>query len=154
MEGVTSQASRIIFLERRLSILFAGSWVIAGLVILTCLSVGWLPAKERIISAPIEFLTLCIVYPFFEEMIFRGFLLGWLKERFNNRYVLPTLSQANLLTSIIFAVVHILLKGGILSGLTFFPSLVLGHLRELGGSLTVCIVVHAIWNLALLMFLF
>ena len=115
MEGVTSQASRIIFLERRLSILFAGSWVIAGLVILTCLSFGWFPA---------------------------------------NGYVLPTLSQANLLTSIIFAVVHILLKGGILSGLTFFPSLVLGYLRELGGSLTVCIVVHAIWNFALLMFLF
>lgn len=154
MEGVASQVSGIIFLERRLSILFAGSWVIAGLVILTCLSFGWLPVSERITSAPGEFLALCIVYPFFEEMIFRGFLLGWLKERFNNRYLLPTLSQANLLTSIVFAVVHILLKGGILSGLTFFPSLVLGHLRELGGSLTVCIVVHAIWNFALLMFLF
>ena len=154
MEGVASQVSGIIVLERRLSILFAGSWVIAGLVILTCLSFGWLPVSERITSAPGEFLALCIVYPFFEEMIFRGFLLGWLKERFNNRYLLPTLSQANLLTSIVFAVVHILLKGGILSGLTFFPSLVLGHLRELGGSLTVCIVVHAIWNFALLMFLF
>jgi len=154
VEGVASQVSGIIVLERRLSILFAGSWVIAGLVILTCLSFGWLPVSERITSAPGEFLALCIVYPFFEEMIFRGFLLGWLKERFNNRYLLPTLSQANLLTSIVFAVVHILLKGGILSGLTFFPSLVLGHLRELGGSLTVCIVVHAIWNFALLMFLF
>jgi uncharacterized protein len=154
VEGAASQASRITFLERRLSILFTGCWVIAGFVILTCLSLGWLPASERITSAPVEFLTLCIGYPFFEEVFFRGFLLGWLKERFNNRYLLPALSKANLLTSAIFAVVHILLKGGDLSGLTFFPSLVLGYLRELGGSVTACIVVHAIWNFALLMFLF
>jgi membrane protease YdiL (CAAX protease family) len=45
-----------------------------------------------------------------------------------------------------FATLHGLKQGGVLSWLTFFPSLVFGYCRERYGTLVPCIVLHATYN--------
>lgn len=92
------------------------------------------------ISAPIElvvaFVALVILAPIAEELIFRGYLFGSLRD---NISVLP----AAIITSAIFGLVH----GQWNVGLdTFVLSLALCYLREKTGSIWAGVLLHAIKN--------
>ena len=134
--------------------LTTGCVFLSGLTILCCLLLGMLPVVDRIFADPLEFVALCLAYPLFEEVIFRGFILGELRNRLDNGFLVRGVSKANLITSILFCGVHAFAHGTTLSALTFFPSLILGLLRESGGSIPLCVFVHSLWNCSLLMFLF
>ena len=97
-----------------------------------------------------DWIAIGLIYPLIEEFIFRGLLMGFL-----SRY--PILSRgrfvttSNIVTSIIFALCHILVSKIVVNGLlVFLPSLWLGATRERFGSVWMCCVIHAIWNLGLL----
>ena len=103
--------------------------------------------------APIEindWIAIGIFYPLIEELVFRGLFMGFL-SRYSifsrGRFV----STNNILTSLIFAACHSLVSKILVNGLlVFLPSLWLGVIRERLGSVWMCCVIHAIWNLGLL----
>jgi membrane protease YdiL (CAAX protease family) len=89
------------------------------------------------------FVSLVVLPPLVEETIFRGFLFSGLRGRFQFK-------EAAILTSVIFAVPHLLATShGLLWGAgidTFMLSLVLCYLREKTGSLWASIAVHVVKN--------
>lgn len=91
----------------------------------------------------LAFISLVILPPIVEEIMFRGFLFSGLKRRFG-------ITIAIVFTSILFAAPHLLTgKEGLLWVAaidTFSLSIVLCYLREITGALYAPILVHAIKN--------
>jgi membrane protease YdiL (CAAX protease family) len=93
------------------------------------------------------YFTLGVMAPFFEEILFRGFLFAGLKTHFG---VAPALIGS----SVLFAVMHFD-RGGLL--LLTIIGLVLGYMFERARSLVPSMICHGLWNsgsftLALLVF--
>jgi len=87
-----------------------------------------------------------LLYPIFEEIIFRGLILEELlrfKALTKKKYLI---SFANVLTSILFALLHFIILGGILSLLVFFPSLIIGMYYEKNKHLILAIILHSWFN--------
>ena len=98
------------------------------------------------------FLGSVILYPVIEELAFRGFMQSWLLERpVWKTFVVPGISRANILTSFMFAALHLFNQPLLWAALIFAPSLVFGYLRERFDAVTPCIVVHVWYNLGFLM---
>lgn len=94
---------------------------------------GW----DRIVA----FLSLVVLAPVAEEMIFRGWLYGKLREKLNNNTWGIIISI--LLTSLAFGIVHFQWNVGIT---VFAMSVVACLLREVTGSIHAGILVHMIKN--------
>lgn len=56
------------------------------------------------------------------------------------------ISNANILTSFVFTLIHVVRRAGVLSVAVFIPSLVFGHFRERYGNLYVPIALHIFYN--------
>lgn len=127
----------------------------AGLAVMTVFLVGMAmapilprsqPAQKELLEAlaaarglsavTLIFLTVSVLAPAFEELLFRGFLLSWMAARWGK---IPALLGSSLL----FGAIH-LAPGGMptLSAL----GLVLGLAYLLTGDLRVCMLVHGLWN--------
>ena len=92
----------------------------------------------------LAFFTLVVVAPLAEETIFRGYLYGKLRKR-------APLWVGMLITSLLFAVLHMNWSDGTLKGLNvavdvFVLSLVMCSLREVTGSIWAGILLHMMKN--------
>lgn len=76
-----------------------------------------------------------------EELFYRGMILGYASEKLSNR-------QSNVLTSILFALVHLSSLIGLFNA--FIQSLILGDLKQKSNSLLYPIIAHLTYNLVLL----
>jgi len=94
------------------------------------------------------FLSGVILYPVIEELAFRGFIQTWLLEKsiFRNKPFLH-ISNANIVTSFLFASFHLFNQSPMWAALIFAPSLVFGYLRDRYDAVTPSIVIHAWYNL-------
>lgn len=97
------------------------------------------------------FISLVVLPPIVEELLFRGFLFGGLRKKL-------TLVWVTLITSALFAAPHLL---GSSTGFlwiaavdTFVLSLVLCYVRERTGALWACIGIHAVKNGLAFLYLF
>ncbi len=102
---------------------------------------------ERI-AAPahwIGWLSLIVIQPAIEELVFRGVLQGQLLRLTAGRRLGP-LTLANLLTTIGFAAMHLIAQPPGWALAVAAPSLVFGHLRERFGSVWPAIAMHAFYN--------
>lgn len=94
-------------------------------------------------------LSLLLVQPLLEELVFRGLLQGQalrlLAVHGQPRRVGP-LSWANVLVTVLFVVLHLPGQPVAWAAAVAAPSLVFGHLRERFGSVAVPIAAHAIYN--------
>jgi membrane protease YdiL (CAAX protease family) len=86
-----------------------------------------------------------VVYPLLEEFVFRGLVQPELAQRWPRRY--GPLSVANLVTSLTFALAHLVTRGPVTAALVFLPSLGLGWVRERSGGLLWPVALHALGNL-------
>ncbi|WJW74425.1 JDVT-CTERM system glutamic-type intramembrane protease [Thiohalobacter sp. IOR34] len=121
----------------------AGPLVWLGLYLYARPQADWLWPLHR----PQDALLLGLVYPLLEELIFRGWLQGELLRRsFGQRPVLG-LSVANLLTSLLFSLLHLVNHPPAAAAAVLLPSLVFGHFRERDGRLRIPIALHAYYNL-------
>lgn len=97
------------------------------------------------LSAPMRFALLVLIYPIFEEIVFRGLvqegLARWLPQR------LGILSLANILTSVVFAALHLVQQSPLWALGIFFPSLVFGFSKERYLTLWAPIILHGWYNL-------
>ncbi len=96
-------------------------------------------------------LSIFTLVPLTEEILFRGFLQQWLKQKFG--HFLPAI----LLSSLIFALFHYSQKQGsgnigLLTSL-FFLACLLGYLYERQRSLWPCVALHGCFNFITLLFL-
>lgn len=89
-------------------------------------------------------LWLAVGSPVLEEFAFRGLLQDEL-VRFLPHKKFPV-SLGNLLTSLVFSLLHLLLYGSFWSLLVFFPSLVFGYFKDQYNSIKPSIGLHVLYN--------
>ena len=95
-------------------------------------------------------LLLVIVYPILEEIVFRGALQGWLRKKsWGLRHRLGV-TNANILTSIVFAAFHLIRRPNIWSAGVILPGLVFGFFRDRYGNLYASVALHIFYNAGLI----
>lgn len=97
------------------------------------------------VARPLVFASLVLVYPVLEEIVFRGLLQPAIAVRLSGRW--RSLTVANLLTSLLFAGLHLFFKTPVWALLTFFPSLVFGYFRERHAGIGSPVLLHIWYNL-------
>ena len=103
-------------------------------------SINWLLATEH------RLIWLILIVPVVEELAFRGFLQTTLMKRLPLGSPLPGLSYANILTSLVFMMLHLLMNPQTEAFLTILPSLIFGLMRERAGSVIPAILLHILYN--------
>lgn len=102
------------------------------------------------VDAPINVFWFVVGYPLLEELVFRGLLQGYCRQRWP-RTALPWrcgVTPANLLVSVLFAGAHVL-RGPLAWALSVFvPSLLFGWSRDRFGSVLAPILLHVAANAA------
>lgn len=133
---------RLIRDGRFLAALAAGPvvWLVMGLWQSPEVRPDWPLAQPR------AFLMLVLLWPLVEELAFRGFLQGWLLERYPGRLLGPV-SRANALTSLIFAGLHLVNRPWLWAVGVVAPSLLFGYFRERHASVIPAIVLHVWYNI-------
>jgi len=92
-----------------------------------------------------------LFYPIIEELSFRGVIQGILKSFTILQKDFLGISFANILTSILFALMHTVYHSPIWAILIFFPSLVFGYFRDITGGVKVSIFLHMFYNFCFLL---
>jgi membrane protease YdiL (CAAX protease family) len=95
---------------------------------------------------PAQFLLLVVVYPLLEELVFRGALQGWLRARGWGATELGVVTVANVISSAVFTLTHLLVNPVYLSAAVFLPSLVFGYFRDRYDQLRASIALHIFYN--------
>jgi len=124
---------------------------LAFILALTAGPLAWIVIAQLGISAPhqigpLDFLAVALLYPIVEELVFRGLIQGELRKFGWARQGIGPLTHANLITSVSFALLHILNQPLTLALLVFFPSLVFGYFRDRDGKLTRAVLLHIYYN--------
>ena len=85
-----------------------------------------------------------LLYPYVEEIVFRGLIQPFLAKRLSQRW--SVFSVANVLTSLLFVVVHLINHPPLWALAVFFPSLVFGYSQERYNHLVAPIILHCSYN--------
>jgi hypothetical protein len=109
---------------------------------------AWEPHNNGGLPNTIALFTLI---PVAEEMVFRGWLQGWLLQKHWFRQLRAGASRANWCTSLAFAGAHLWQHAFILVPGYFVVSLVLGHFRERYRGIAVPVLLHGYYNLGLIL---
>ena len=95
----------------------------------------------------VGFLYVALVTPVIEEWVFRGWLQGrLLPERFR-RTKWAGLTQANIITSIVFVSLHFLYHPPLWAASVLFPSLLFGYFRDRHKGIGACVALHIFFNM-------
>lgn len=90
-------------------------------------------------------LSLVLLQPLVEELLFRGALQGTLL-RWTDRRTLGPLTRANAWTTAAFAALHFIAQPPGWAVAVALPSLVFGHVRDRFGSVLPSVALHAVYN--------
>lgn len=110
--------------------------------------------KEMLFTAD-EFVFYIMLIPVLEEIVFRGGLQNYLKNKIQafdvvNNIILSTksfISIQNIVTSLIFSIAHLLYFSPLHAVLVFFPSIIFGLVYKQYNKLLFPIILHGIYNL-------
>lgn len=118
--------------------------LVAGPVCWLAMSLAKMPLNGP--PAWLVLLKLALLVPILEEIVFRGGLQGFLisKPAFSKSWF--GLSVANIVTSVIFAAMHLIYNPPVWAMLVFIPSLVFGWARDRYNSIIPSIILHAVYN--------
>ncbi len=109
----------------------------------------WLPGTLVGENSPIQWwrlLLLAGLYPLLEEWLFRGLLQPQLLNYHPLRARFLGLTYANLLTSLLFGVVHLIAHPPLWAAAVIVPSLVFGAFRDRHQSVIPAIILHSFYN--------
>jgi len=87
-----------------------------------------------------------------EEIIFRYLIQESLNKLFRHRMYLNILSPANILTSFMFALVHLLNQPVAWALATFFPSIIFGITWDRHKNILACFCLHFFYNVCFFYF--
>jgi len=96
---------------------------------------------------------LIFLYPIIEELTFRGVIQEYISQKTKQRRLFLNLSIANILTSILFVLMHFVHHEPIWAILTFFPSLIFGYFKERYAQIAPSIILHMFYNLCFFSFI-
>jgi membrane protease YdiL (CAAX protease family) len=89
-------------------------------------------------------LTLVLLFPIIEEILFRGFIQSFLAKRLHQRWSI--ISLANVLSSILFVLAHFINHPPVCALAVLIPSLVFGYIQERTNNLAAPIALHSTYN--------
>lgn len=115
-----------------------------------CALAPWVAAGR--FAGPAALLSSALLYPVLEELSFRGWLQGWLLDRFEGWRRYRGISLPNLLTSLAFGAAHLATQPVLWAVAMVVPSLVFGHVRERHGSVLPPMALHIYYNSGLILF--
>ena len=106
----------------------------------------WIYATQRVtvITDLSLLMSLVVLYPIVEEIVFRGLIQPFLAKRLSQRW--SVFSLANVLTSLLFVVVHLINHPPLWALAVFGPSLVFGYSQERYNHLVAPIILHCSYN--------
>ena len=87
-----------------------------------------------------------LLFPLLEELLFRGLLQGSIARRLPGK--LGPLSRANIITSVLFVLAHLINQPPLWAVAVFIPSLVFGYFRDRYNHLLPSSLLHIIYNSA------
>jgi membrane protease YdiL (CAAX protease family) len=105
--------------------------------------------SARLAHASLAFLIgFLLVQPVLEELLFRGVVQGWLRERRWGAVRLYGFSGSNWIASLLFVAAHLPAQPLAWSLAVFLPSLVFGCFRDRHDSLAPPMILHVVYNAA------
>ena len=106
----------------------------------------WLYATKGVtgITDLLVLLSLVLLYPCIEEIIFRGFIQPFLAKRLHQRWSI--FSLANVLTSLLFVLAHFINHPPVWALAVLIPSLIFGYIQERTNNLAAPITLHCTYN--------
>ncbi|MFT7880070.1 MAG: JDVT-CTERM system glutamic-type intramembrane protease [Sulfurimonas sp.] len=93
-----------------------------------------------------------IIFPVMEELAFRGVIQEYIAAKTKRVPSFFMLSSANILTSLLFTLLHLSYHHAIWISLVFFPSLVFGYFKEQYQRILPSIILHAFYNVNFILF--
>jgi uncharacterized protein len=126
--------------------LIAGPLVVWGLA-----AFGWVSRSavdeigNHLAAQPMRVALIVVAYPVVEEWLFRGIIQPAITQRLQIK-ALPGISTGNFVTSLAFALAHLIRQPPALAGATFFPSLVFGFFRDRYASVIPGVLLHVWYN--------
>jgi len=124
--------------------LFWLAWLL-GPVCWLILYLAGLPLRQSAIAIPVIFYGI-FAYPILEEIIFRGAIQSALLGRDLLQRSFKGVSLACVVTSILFALAHLLNQPPLWAAMIFLPSIVFGWARERHQTLYSPIILHMSYN--------
>lgn len=122
----------------------AALWVFgwSGVIAVPSVPASWHAAFLLLVAAPV-----------LEELAFRGALQDICRSTISAlRLQDPApLTRSNLITSIVFAACHLPHQNAMFAACLLLPSLLLGRVREVTGSILPCMLLHAWFNACFMM---
>lgn len=97
---------------------------------------------------------LILFYPIAEEFAFRGVIQEYLASKTKKYPSLLGLTVANVVTSLLFVVMHFVHHTPLWASLVFIPSLVFGYFKEQYQHIGASIFLHIFYNICSLFLLF
>lgn len=101
-----------------------------------------------IFGQPETIFWLILFYPLVEEVVFRGFIQEGIEKKTVIYPAIWGISAANVITSILFVMMHLIHHPILWALLTFFPSMVFGYFKERYQSILPSILLHMFYNLS------
>ena len=90
------------------------------------------------------FLSLVLLYPALEEILFRGLIQPTIAKYFSKSWLI--VSQSNLITSMLFVSLHFINHPPIWAFAVFIPSLAFGYIQERTDNLLAPVTLHSTYN--------
>lgn len=87
-----------------------------------------------------------ILYPLLEELIFRGLIQDYF-AKLTKKINFVQISLANVITSLLFMVMHLVYHAPLWAILTFVPSLIFGYFKDRYNLIMPSIILHMFYNL-------
>lgn len=103
--------------------------------------ISWLWPLDQ----PKRFITLVLLYPVLEELIFRGAIQGFLQDYFKQRQF-ARISLANVVTTLLFSLAHLYFRTIDVALLVIVPSLMFGYFRDKYQSMIPAMLLHVFFN--------
>lgn len=109
------------------------------------LALAWLDFTPPVYGAA-ALVSLVLLQPLVEELLFRGLLQGWLAERPWGRRGFAGFTLANLAVSLVFTALHFVNHPPLWAAGVLLPSLLFGYFRDRNGSVLPAIALHVFYN--------
>ena len=120
--------------------------MVAGVVVVWGMLAWVKPYPESVQYHVVQLLSIILIQPVFEEILFRGIIQGQLGQYNWGKRSWLIVSHANILTSIIFVAMHMINSPPLHALSILAPSLVFGYFRDKYQSVYPAIVLHASYN--------
>jgi len=120
--------------------------MLAGIIVVWVMHSWVKPYPASVEYSWIQLLSLIIWQPFIEEVLFRGIIQGQISKHDWGKRSWLCISSANLITSMLFVIVHMINNTPLFALTVLAPSLVFGYFRDHCNSIYPSIIIHSSYN--------